>query len=141
MILPSNRSSSKYFFFLYLGLLFIQCTLSDSNPTEPSFYELSIATEGGGSVSIPSSSFDPNSSVTIRAIPSEGYYFDRWEGFDQKIETTQHTFIISQNLLVKAVFLPLPELKKEVELYTPKKMDPNPRLYDRKWGNPSLFNG
>jgi len=126
MTLPSNLSISQYVFILFLGLLYTQCTPSDPYPPEPSFYELSIATEGGGRVSSPSSHFDPNSSITIRAIPSEGYYFDHWEGFDEKIETTEYTFIITQNKFIKAVFLPLQELQEEVEVYTPKKMDINP---------------
>jgi hypothetical protein len=126
MILPPSRSSSKHFFYLYLGLLFIQCTPSDSNPPDSPIYELSIETKGGGRVSIPSSRFAPNSFVTIRAIPSEGYYFDHWEGFDQKIEINEYMFIITQNLVINAVFLPLPELQKEVEIYTPKKMDVHP---------------
>jgi hypothetical protein len=87
---------------------------------------LSFSINGKGSISQQSGIFELNSSITIITTPEQGYYFDRWEGFEQIVEAQEYSFITSRDLSLKAIFLTIPEVSVEVETYTPKKMDSNP---------------
>ena len=58
---------------------------------------------GGGEVS-PSSTYPAGTSVTIQALPAQGYHFVGWEG-DRVSTTAKATFVLDKNISVKAIFL------------------------------------
>lgn len=138
MTLPFNQSILKLFSYLFLGFFLIQCSKETENPKE-SLYKLSISKTGSGDVSNQSGEFEAQSSITISAIPTDGFYFDRWEGFKEQIETSEYTFSIEQDLALTAIFLPIPELETNVELYTPKKIDENPVFMIENGGKQAYF--
>ena len=57
-------------------------------------------------------------------MPASGFYFDRWEGFEQVEEKEEVDLILTQDLILTAIFLPLPKLSDEVLVFNIKKIDP-----------------
>lgn len=77
--------------------------------------ELSIEIEGQGEVQSeivesPSLLVDKNSEVQLKAIPSEGWAFQRWEG-DIESEDNPVNFIIENNISLKAIFNEIVEVE------------------------------
>ncbi len=68
-------------------LIFYDCSyeLIDEESTTPSQYTLTITASEGGTLSPDANGiYNEGAKVTFRAIPDEGYMFDRWEGTDNK---------------------------------------------------------
>lgn len=70
-----------------------------------------------------SDSYDRNALILFEATPAPGYYFDRWIGFGETVESAQHEWVVTHDLMLTARFLPLPEVTDEVIQYDPKKLD------------------
>jgi len=90
----------------------------------PTTFSLTLKTEGLGNVSPDSGNFSPNTTISLTAMASEGYYFDRWEGTISS-EENPYTLGLAADHTIRAVFLPLPELAEEILVYDPKRIDSN----------------
>ena len=110
--------------FIYIGL-FLNC-VHDSNQTETNSFSITIKIQGQGIVKPESGIYDNNTSILFEANPKTGYYFDCWEVSGKRIETETYNHVVKNNLTIRAIFLPIPELSNEVEVYSPKNVDPNP---------------
>ena len=107
-------------------LIFNYCTTEEDDNSNHEIIALNIETLGEGIVNSPNAPFVFGDEITLSAIPSEGYYFERWEGLEQPIEDQELSFTLIQDIVITAVFLALPELSEEIEIYNPKGIDPNP---------------
>lgn len=117
-----KKSNFSLFGLAVIGLIFLMRCSSETAQNEIlSSVTISFSISGKGLVSQESGIYELNSSITIIATPEQGYYFDRWEGFEQIVEAQEYSFIPSRHLSLKAIFLPIPEVSVEVETYTPKK--------------------
>jgi hypothetical protein len=122
-----NHLNVIYPFWIIALCLFLQnCSRDQVSDEILTSFELVLSIQGNGTVSPDSNLFASNSPVTITATPLNGYYFDRWEGLGELVEVSEYTFLITKNTQIKAIFLPIPTLQDEVELYSPKKIDENP---------------
>jgi len=125
------------FGFRCLIILFFAGCNFDSEEEEMNYntVELVVETNGSGTVTISNSSYDVGTEISIAAIPSVGYYFDRWEGFDDIIESQEYTFTLEKDLNLTAFFIEIPELTDEIEVFSPKKIDSNPVFVIENGGN------
>ncbi|MDA0794821.1 MAG: hypothetical protein O3C13_09445 [Bacteroidetes bacterium] len=79
--MPTHFLRPSLFFHIFLLLGFFSSCESDQLSEETTdMVKVTIQITGFGEVTPNLSSFPINSEVTFKAIPSEGYYFDRWEG-------------------------------------------------------------
>ncbi|MDG1912725.1 MAG: aryl-sulfate sulfotransferase [Flavobacteriaceae bacterium] len=135
-----KKSNFSLFGLAVIGLIFLMRCSSETAQNEIlSSVTISFSISGKGLVSQESGIYELNSSITIIATPEQGYYFDRWEGFEQIVEAQEYSFIPSRHLSLKAIFLPIPEVSVEVETYTPKKMDANPVFMIRNGGRQAFL--
>ena len=108
-------------------LINLSCSLEvDSDQQLIKYFDIEIKVEGQGEVSPGGGVYVNNSKIIFKATPNSGYYFDRWIGFDEDVESEQHEISLTQNLTLIAVFLPIPDLSKEILVYDPKLIDQNP---------------
>ena len=112
--------------FMILTFLFIIGCEKNEDQIKNETFQLNLIIEGEGTLSLPSGTYDANSSLTVTATPSDGYYFDQWIGLEEKIETLSITITLNQNRELTAIFLPIPELSPEVVQFIPKKIDTLP---------------
>lgn len=73
-----------------------------------------------------SDSYYRNALFLFETTPAPGYYFDRWIGFGETVESAQYEWVVTHDLMLTARFLPFPEVTDEVIQYDPKKLDPQP---------------
>ena len=112
-----------------LNILIITSFLNCSSETiikPKSIVSIDFEIQGNGTVKPDSGLYDINSRVIFEAIADSGYYFDRWEGFAEVLEQEKYELVLTGDLNLTAIFLPIPELSSEVKIYNPKKIDPNP---------------
>jgi len=67
--------------------MFFACSSEqiDEESITPTQYKLTIKASDGGTLSPDANGiYNKGAKVTFRAIPDEGYMFDRWEGTDNK---------------------------------------------------------
>ena len=119
----------RFLFFIY-GFLLIFLTPAckpdlDQVEQEDSLL-VTIKIEGQGNVTPTSGTYKFNQSLDFSATAAPGYYFDRWIGFGETVESAQYEWVVTHDLMLTARFLPLPELTDEVIQYDPKKIDPHP---------------
>lgn len=108
-------------------LINLSCSLDvDSDQQLIKYFDIEIKVEGQGEVSPGGGVYVNNSKIIFKATPNNGYYFDRWIGFDEDVDSEQYEFLLTQNLTLIAVFLPIPDLSKEILVYDPKLIDQNP---------------
>ena len=113
-----SKFSGVMFFFL------VSCS-PDSEEMSSSF-EVSVSVNGNGTVSSSQFNVESNTIISISAIPNEGYYFDRWDGLNEVIETETLNLKVTQPYVLTAIFLPIPILNESIEVYDPKKIDSLP---------------
>ena len=109
-----------------LYILFISCSSDPSLEKDNNLVNVQVYIEGQGNVMPANGTYIKNNPITFEATAAPGYYFDRWLGFDKNVENSKYEFILSRDLYLRAIFLPLPKLSDEVKVYEPKKIDPNP---------------
>ena len=119
----------RFLFFIY-GFLLIFLTPAckpdlDQVEQEDSLL-VTIKIEGQGNVTPTSGTYKFNQSLDFSATAAPGYYFDRWIGFGETVESAQYEWVVTHDLMLTARFLPLPEITDEVIQYDPKKIDPHP---------------
>ena len=121
--------------------MFLGCS-SDSVSEEESvtYFDVTIKVEGLGEVTPETGVFLKNSLILFKATPLDGYYFDHWLGFDNQVESYEHEFLLTRNLILTAVFLPIPELSDEVLVFDPKNIDPNPVFMIENGGKSAYLN-
>ncbi|MEK9566865.1 MAG: aryl-sulfate sulfotransferase [Flavobacteriaceae bacterium] len=123
-------TSSKFFKKLLtthlIILTFLGCSKEATEGAAPTLLTLTLIIEGQGSVNQLEEEYALNTSLSVKATPAAGYYFDRWKGFENDVLSEEHDFILTTNLTLTAVFLPIPQTTEEVALYIPKEIDPNP---------------
>lgn len=107
-------------------MFFLGCSSDPSSEDVITTLNVILSIDGQGSVTPETAAYDLNSVVLFEATPASGYYFDRWVGFDENVETEQYEILLTRDLTLTAVFLPIPDLSDEVVLFNPKKIDPNP---------------
>ncbi len=101
---------------------FLNCS-SEPIIKPKSLVSIDFEIQGNGTVKPNSGLFDINSRVVFEAIADSGYYFDRWEGFaDEGIEQEKYELVLTGDLNLTAIFLPIPELSSEIIIYNPKKL-------------------
>jgi hypothetical protein len=105
-----------------LSVLLFSC--SKETPLEERFFDLEVISEGEGSVSTTSGSYQYGTTLTLTAVAEPGFFFDRWEGNVESEDNPLALQIVGTTQLT-AVFTAIPELTPEVVLYTPKKIDAN----------------
>jgi len=117
-------ASSKFFKKLLtthlIILTFLGCSKEATEGATPTLLTLTLIIEGQGSVNQLEEEFALNTSLSVKATPAAGYYFDRWKGFENDVLSEEHDFILTTNLTLTAVFLPIPQTTEEVVLYIPK---------------------
>ena len=109
-----------------LNILIIISFLNCSSETiikPKSIVSIDFEIQGNGTVKPDSGLYDINSRVIFEAIADSGYYFDRWEGFAEVLEQEKYQLVLTGDLNLTAIFLPIPELTSEVIIYNPKKID------------------
>ena len=104
---------------------FLNCS-SEPIIKPKSLVSIDFEIQGNGTVKPNSGLYDINSRVVFEAIADSGYYFDRWEGFAEVLEQEKYELVLTGDLNLSAIFLPIPELSSEIKIYNPKKIDPNP---------------
>ena len=115
------------FFFLFSLLIFSFNNCSREISSEENYsYNISITIQGGGSVTPLKGLYQVNETIKFEAISDTGYYFDRWEGFNNSVEDEIYEHVLKGDLTLTAIFLPIPEVSEEVKLFDPKEIDPNP---------------
>jgi len=119
----------RFLFFIY-GFLLIFLTPAckpdlDQVEQEDSLL-VTIKIEGQGNVTPTSGTYEFNQSLDFSATAGPGYYFYRWIGFGETVESAHYEWVVTQDLVLTARFLPLPEVTDEVIQYDPKKIDPHP---------------
>lgn len=110
--------------FLFLFIFVLSCNKENPDPTDVN-RSITLTIQGSGSLNTTSGTYEVGESLTLIATPSDGFYFDRWQGGIIS-EENPLTFTVTENLNISAVFTPIPELLAGVELYTPKQMDEHP---------------
>ena len=83
-----NSLKKSFLLFKFTGVMFfflVSCS-PDSEEMSSSF-EVSVSVNGNGTVSSSQFNVESNTIISISAIPNEGYYFDRWDGLNEVIET------------------------------------------------------
>ena len=110
--------------FLFLFIFVLSCNKENPDPTDVN-RSIILTIQGSGSLNTTSGTYEVGESLTLIATPSDGFYFDRWQGGIIS-EENPLTFTVTENLNISAVFTPIPELLAGVELYTPKQMDEHP---------------
>ena len=120
----------RFYFILnllfYSLILFLGCSTDSSSEEDLLSFTISLSVEGQGTVAPESDSYDRNALILFEATPAPGYYFDRWIGFRETVESAQYERVVTHDLILTARFLPLPEVTDEVIQYDPKKLDPHP---------------
>ena len=131
----------KYTIILINLAMFLGCS-SDSVSEEESvtYFDVTLKVEGLGEVTPETGVFLKNSLILFKATPLDGYYFDHWLGFDNQVESYEHEFLLTRNLILTAVFLPIPELSDEVIVFDPKNIDPNPVFMIENGGKSAYLN-
>ena len=131
----------KYTIILINLAMFLGCS-SDSVSREESvtYFDVTLKVEGLGEVTPETGVFLKNSLILFKATPLDGYYFDHWLGFDNQVESYEHEFLLTRNLILTAVFLPIPELSDEVIVFDPKNIDPNPVFMIENGGKSAYLN-
>ena len=97
-------------YFLSVLLLFSSCTKVNDIDTDKEF-SIDVIVEGQGEVKTTYFSLQINSLVKIDAITDNGYYFDYFEIFNQKIEEEEYSFYLNSDIQIKAVFSELLDLE------------------------------
>ena len=87
-----------------------------------SLVSIDFEIQGNGTVKPNSGLYDINSRVVFEAIADSGYYFDRWEGLAEALEQEKYELVLTGDLNLSAIFLPIPELSSEIKIYNPKKL-------------------
>ena len=111
---------------LFYSILFTSCTSSSPNDETDITFDIKIQILGEGTVTPNLGIFEAQTNIKLQAMPASGFYFDRWEGFEQVEEKEEVDLILTQDLILKAIFLPLPKLSEEVLVFNIKKIHPNP---------------
>ena len=117
----------KLFFFLSVLILFHACgkdteattppsntqSTPPSNPTDNTSnntevttvekFDLAVSSSEGGSVDTSGGSYDSNSSVTIKATPTDGYLFTGWSGSYTSINNSL-SLVMDESKTIKANF-------------------------------------
>ncbi len=108
-------------------VMFFGCS-SEFNSVKESitYFDVTLKVEGQGEVTPETGVYLKNSLILFKATAISGYYFDRWIGFDEEVESDQYEFLLTRNLTLTAVFLPIPDLSDEILVYDPKQIDSNP---------------
>ncbi len=122
-----NSLKKSFLLFKFSGVMFfflVSCS-PDSEEMSSSF-EVSVSVNGNGTVSSSQFNVESNTIISISAIPNEGYYFDRWDGLNEVIETETLNLKVTQPYVLTAIFLPIPILNESIEVYDPKKIDSLP---------------
>ena len=104
---------------------FLNCS-SEPIIKSKSLVSINFKIQGNGKVKPELGTYDINSRVVFKATADSGYYFDRWKGFPEDLEQEEFEFVLTDDLNLTAIFLPIPELSSEIKIYNPKKIDPNP---------------
>jgi hypothetical protein len=100
-----KKSNFSLFGLAVIGLIFlIRCSSETAQDKILSSVTISFSISGKGLVSQESGIYELNSSITIIATPEQGYYFDRWEGFEQIVEAQEYSFIPSEGLLSEIAY-------------------------------------
>ena len=135
--LKSICYSSLFSFLVVFSL--IQCSSDLNSEEEITSVTLTFSISGGGKLSLESGVYDLNSTINLVATPESGFYFDRWEGFESPIELEEYTFTATSDFAITAIFLPIPEVESEVEVYVPKKIDVNPIFMIKNGGTQAFL--
>ena len=135
--LKSICYSSLFSFLVVFSL--IQCSSDLNSEEEITSVTLTFSISGGGTLSLESGVYDLNSTINLVATPESGFYFDRWEGFESPIELEEYTFTATSDFAITAIFLPIPEVASEVEVYVPKKIDVNPIFMIKNGGTQAFL--
>ena len=108
------QSYRFYFIFsllFYSSNPFLGCSTESSSSSEDQLsFTISLSVEGQGTVAPESDSYDRNALILFEATPAPGYYFDRWIGFGETVESAQYEWVVTHDLMLTASFLPLPEV-------------------------------
>lgn len=122
----SHFKSTLFFsgFYLLFFLFLISC--SPDTVQTPVSFEVSVSVSGNGTVSSSQLDVDANTTISISAIPDQGFYFDRWDGTNELNESETLNLLVTQSYDLTAIFLPIPTLKESIEVYDPKKIDSLP---------------
>ena len=129
--------SSLFSFLVAFSL--IKCSSDLNSEEEITSVTLTFSISGGGTLSLESGVYDLNSTINLVATPESGFYFDRWEGFESPIELEEYTFTATSDFAITAIFLPIPEVASEVEVYVPKKIDVNPIFMIKNGGTQAFL--
>ena len=104
----------RFYFILnllfYSLILFLGCSTDSSSEEDLLSFTISLSVEGQGTVAPKSDSYDRNALILFEATPAPGYYFDRWIGFGETVESAQYEWVVTHDLMLTALFLPLPEI-------------------------------
>ena len=98
---------------------FLNCS-SEPIIKSKSLVSINFKIQGNGKVKPELGTYEINSRVVFKATADSGYYFDRWKGFSEDIEQEEFEFVLSDDLNLTAIFLPIPELSSEIKIYNPK---------------------
>ena len=87
---------------------------SDTEPTTPTQYTLTVTAGEGGTVSTQGGTYDEGTEVTITATPDEGYLFFGWEGLSS--EGNEISLSLDSNQSLVALFIKLNYTIEEKEI-------------------------
>lgn len=128
--MTSVPQAYRFYFILnllfYSLILFLGCSTDSSSEEDLLSFTISLSVEGQGTVAPKSDSYYRNALFLFETTPAPGYYFDRWIGFGETVESAQYEWVVTHDLMLTARFLPLPEVTDEVMQYDPKKLYPQP---------------
>lgn len=68
---------------LFYSILFTSYSPSSQNTETDIAFDVKIQILGEGTVTPNPGSFEAQTNIKLQAIPASGFYFDRWEGFEQ----------------------------------------------------------
>lgn len=108
----------KWQLVLFVGLTLLLANLVvGCSAQQTHVLNISVSPAGAGFVSCPSNEYEPNTQVTLTAIPSSGYTFDYWGGNFSGSSATI-TIVMDSDKSIIAYFKELPPpVFSEVEIY------------------------
>jgi len=111
MVLIPKNTEQQYFFSYKLDV---------KKPNEnPTMYDVTVTTDGNGTVSTSAASGEEGTRITLTAVPEDGYRFKEWEVVSGDVTIENDSFVLGdEDVEIRAIFEKLPDPVYDVTVTT-----------------------
>jgi len=101
MVLIPKNTEQQYFFSYKLDV---------KKPNEnPTMYDVTVTTDGNGTVSTSAASGEEGTRITLTAVPEDGYRFKEWEVVSGDVTIENDSFVLGdEDVEIRAIFEEIP---------------------------------